>query len=384
MSGLLVAEAAADAACGRPVYWLATLADAERAAGHLLSPSDVCVVMGAGDIDGSRVRSPAGEHQLAPSVRSERTFARARRRRPHGRRAGIRVSAPAAPAGVERDFSLARLTTVRTGGRADWFARAGSEQRLRELLAWARGAAAGGVGRRLGLEPARRRRGRARSRAQARRRAREHRRAAAADRVRRRRAPARAGHAGRPCRAVGDRVWRQHPGHGGRRGADERERLRRRARARARVGRRRGRPCRRGRHEGGGRRARDRRRGARGADSAARAGGPRPGIPQLEPQRPRDSRARVPAAGAGARRSGQGDDRRPARAPSRSPAPGDKDVRLDVHQPGRSRRERPHGRPAARGRGLQRSWPLEARGSLPSTPTSSRTRARPRLPTSSS
>jgi UDP-N-acetylenolpyruvoylglucosamine reductase len=41
------------------------------------------------------------------------------------------------PEGVERDYSLARLTTVRTGGPADWFARAGSAERLAELLAWA-------------------------------------------------------------------------------------------------------------------------------------------------------------------------------------------------------------------------------------------------------
>ncbi len=41
------------------------------------------------------------------------------------------------PPGVERDHPLARLTTVRTGGPADWFARAGSEERLLELLAWA-------------------------------------------------------------------------------------------------------------------------------------------------------------------------------------------------------------------------------------------------------
>jgi UDP-N-acetylmuramate dehydrogenase len=41
------------------------------------------------------------------------------------------------PDGVEHDYPLARLTTVRTGGRGDWFARAGSEQRLAELLAWA-------------------------------------------------------------------------------------------------------------------------------------------------------------------------------------------------------------------------------------------------------
>ncbi|HEU4944334.1 MAG TPA: UDP-N-acetylmuramate dehydrogenase [Solirubrobacterales bacterium] len=45
------------------------------------------------------------------------------------------MSAP--PAGVERDFPLARLTTVRTGGAADWFARPGSEDELLELLAWA-------------------------------------------------------------------------------------------------------------------------------------------------------------------------------------------------------------------------------------------------------
>jgi UDP-N-acetylenolpyruvoylglucosamine reductase len=43
----------------------------------------------------------------------------------------------ATPAGVERDFPLARLTTVRTGGAADRFARAESEAELLELLAWA-------------------------------------------------------------------------------------------------------------------------------------------------------------------------------------------------------------------------------------------------------
>jgi UDP-N-acetylmuramate dehydrogenase len=43
------------------------------------------------------------------------------------------------PPGVERDRSLARLTTVRTGGPADWFARPESDERLAELLAWADG-----------------------------------------------------------------------------------------------------------------------------------------------------------------------------------------------------------------------------------------------------
>jgi UDP-N-acetylmuramate dehydrogenase len=47
--------------------------------------------------------------------------------------------AAAVPAGVERDYPLARLTTVRTGGPADWFARPAAEDRLVELLAWAEG-----------------------------------------------------------------------------------------------------------------------------------------------------------------------------------------------------------------------------------------------------
>jgi len=41
------------------------------------------------------------------------------------------------PEAIERDFPLARLTTVRAGGAADLFARPGSEDELVELLAWA-------------------------------------------------------------------------------------------------------------------------------------------------------------------------------------------------------------------------------------------------------
>jgi UDP-N-acetylenolpyruvoylglucosamine reductase len=41
------------------------------------------------------------------------------------------------PSGVETDFALARLTTIRTGGQAEYFARPGSADSLRELLAWA-------------------------------------------------------------------------------------------------------------------------------------------------------------------------------------------------------------------------------------------------------
>ena len=43
------------------------------------------------------------------------------------------------PEGVQRDFSLARLTTVRTGGAADWFARPGNGNALVEALRWADG-----------------------------------------------------------------------------------------------------------------------------------------------------------------------------------------------------------------------------------------------------
>jgi UDP-N-acetylmuramate--alanine ligase len=51
VSGLLIAQAAADAAQGRPVYWLPTFAGAEPVLRGLLSAGDVCVVMGAGDVD---------------------------------------------------------------------------------------------------------------------------------------------------------------------------------------------------------------------------------------------------------------------------------------------------------------------------------------------
>jgi UDP-N-acetylenolpyruvoylglucosamine reductase len=42
-----------------------------------------------------------------------------------------------APEGVARDYPLARLTTVRTGGPGDYYARPDSVERVIELLAWA-------------------------------------------------------------------------------------------------------------------------------------------------------------------------------------------------------------------------------------------------------
>jgi UDP-N-acetylmuramate--alanine ligase len=51
VSGLLIAEAAADAAAGKPVYWLPSFADAEPVLKDVLGAGDVCLVMGAGDVD---------------------------------------------------------------------------------------------------------------------------------------------------------------------------------------------------------------------------------------------------------------------------------------------------------------------------------------------
>jgi len=52
------------------------------------------------------------------------------------------------PAGVEPEFPLARLTTVRTGGDAEWFARPRTIEELEEVIAWAgeEGLALGPVG----------------------------------------------------------------------------------------------------------------------------------------------------------------------------------------------------------------------------------------------
>ncbi|HEX3452685.1 MAG TPA: Mur ligase family protein, partial [Solirubrobacteraceae bacterium] len=61
VSGLLIAQAAADAARGGAVYWLPTFADAEPALDALLGEGDLCLVMGAGDVDELARRLVKGE-----------------------------------------------------------------------------------------------------------------------------------------------------------------------------------------------------------------------------------------------------------------------------------------------------------------------------------
>jgi UDP-N-acetylmuramate--alanine ligase len=51
VSGLLVAQAAADAAAGRPVWWLPRMEDAERMLARELREGDLIVTLGAGDVD---------------------------------------------------------------------------------------------------------------------------------------------------------------------------------------------------------------------------------------------------------------------------------------------------------------------------------------------
>jgi UDP-N-acetylmuramate--alanine ligase len=52
VDGRLIAAAAADAAGGRPVAWLPSFDDARRFLLATLRSGDLCLMMGAGDIDG--------------------------------------------------------------------------------------------------------------------------------------------------------------------------------------------------------------------------------------------------------------------------------------------------------------------------------------------
>ena len=142
------------------------------------------------------------------------------------------------------DFPLARLTTVRTGGAAEWFARAGSRRELRELLDWARERGLGvhtiGSGSNLLVADEGVR--------------------GLVIKLERELARIEPDGAGLRCGAgarlpavaakaavlglAGIEFGVNIPGHRRRRRADERERLRRRARRRARLGRDRDRRCR--------------------------------------------------------------------------------------------------------------------------------------------
>ena len=106
VTGKLVADAAADRAGGRPVWWLPEIDVAARVLGQ-----------------SARRRRPAGDDGR-------------RRRRQAGRALGGELVS-AVPEGVERDFPLARLTTIRTGGPAEFFAASRPGNGCESLLRWA-------------------------------------------------------------------------------------------------------------------------------------------------------------------------------------------------------------------------------------------------------
>jgi UDP-N-acetylmuramate--alanine ligase len=51
VTGYLIAEAAADAARGRPVWWLPRLDDAEKELRRELEEGDLLITIGAGNVD---------------------------------------------------------------------------------------------------------------------------------------------------------------------------------------------------------------------------------------------------------------------------------------------------------------------------------------------
>ncbi len=118
VDGRLIAQAAADAGAGRQVAWLPRFDEArqllarEHAGGR--------PVPGDGRRGRRRAGAFAGAHRHSP---------RRRGRPPHQYSTLEAVSE--LPAGVQRNYPLARLTTIRTGGPAELFARAGTLERAR-------------------------------------------------------------------------------------------------------------------------------------------------------------------------------------------------------------------------------------------------------------
>ena len=141
VSGLDVARAAADAGRGKPVAWLPTAAKAEAFLAHRINslpPGSFLVTIGAGDI--FKLGEALMKGDLGDPGRTSRQFVREGSPKSPSRKAKPPACPPDLPAGIERDYPLARLTTVRTGGPADFFARPESADDLVTLLAWAKGA----------------------------------------------------------------------------------------------------------------------------------------------------------------------------------------------------------------------------------------------------
>jgi UDP-N-acetylmuramate dehydrogenase len=134
VSGLDVARAAADRSGGKPVAWLPTAAKAEAFLARrieALPAGSFLVTIGAGDV--FKLGESLVKGDLDDPERTSLQFVRE-----GSSKSPPRTADP--PPGVERNYPLARLTTVRTGGPADFFARPESPGELVGLLAWAKNA----------------------------------------------------------------------------------------------------------------------------------------------------------------------------------------------------------------------------------------------------
>ena len=201
----------ADRAGGRPVWWLRDVETAERALAPRLGDGDLLVTIGAGDVfrladelvERGRPdeRGPARDRARLPARAADH---RARRRR------GASCSRGRAIRGRAR-----RAAALGGAARGSPVEVVGSGSNLLVADDGVRGLVLKLAGELAEIE-----------------------REGDADRLRRRRAAAVGRGEGRRLGADRARVRDQHPGHGRRRGADERERLRRPARRGARVGRR--------------------------------------------------------------------------------------------------------------------------------------------------
>jgi UDP-N-acetylmuramate--alanine ligase len=76
VSGLTIARAAAEHAGGRQVLWLPTFEMAEHVLGGLLGPGDLCLVMGAGDVDALGRRLVATETAMRVATETVTEVAR--------------------------------------------------------------------------------------------------------------------------------------------------------------------------------------------------------------------------------------------------------------------------------------------------------------------
>jgi UDP-N-acetylmuramate--alanine ligase len=132
VSGLDVARAAADSGKGRPVAWLPVAAKAQAFLSRRLDSlpaGSFLVTIGAGDV--FKLGEALVEGDFDDPGRSSAQFVSEGPPEPPSGSAEL-------PPGIEKNFPLARLTTVRTGGPADFFARPESAEDLVALLAWAK------------------------------------------------------------------------------------------------------------------------------------------------------------------------------------------------------------------------------------------------------